>query len=712
MIPDEATTNASAADHGPVADDGPVADETVATALDGLTGSRAWSGTPIGRNLGVAAALRWAVQELEHPTATEPDSLGTSVFLDSKVVWTGVIGGLGAIALRAASAATGDEERAALIMLLETVADTPLAESDGRWREIIVNLAGPLSSVHLGQRLTTSVGRALILDATSWRADEPQLRLLEYAPHGDAGTVPGGFPASTVPASTVPASTVPVSTVPVSTVPVSTVPGGVVVKVRESIGWGGRDRLIEFLGLLRDRGPAPWRPEAVQALTEATGMSQALAGLLLAGLPKAGYIDARVLPKHTRQTLGLKVAEVDAVLRTIQSIDTDERLRLCDSAMPSTPADLWDRGPDVTALASAWIRRFGRRVTVPEDVVADLAKVLNDSNAGDFARRPADLVLGLTDPDQCPWLTLDRHWSIRDGQLHGEGEPAGFDENALLANTSALLWLAYQLRQDDPLRAGLPLVYRRLRERLSDPDLIVRVQDGYPMKPVREQYGLPRPRRKKAASQPDQTFPLGPAGLLVVKDDWPDQMFVRPALLTADDPVLGAGDGSYDSTTVALGLLLDPGLAGLIAQIETGGTGWAQDPLVSTPELVPLVATRLELEPAAARLYLQLLALPDPTDKNVARWNGWTRKQLQPATDALLAAGLVVADKRRKAGRAVFLPGPWLDATTPIEEWKVPLLSLFEDGEGRLGLTVPAYGVSDLFRQAWARVDSGDGPTK
>ena len=651
----------------------PITDDLVSTALDGLASSRKWFGPTAGPGPGVAAALRSTVEHLVSPTATEPE------FLDSRVVWTVVVGGLGAIALRAASAATAEDERAALIMLLETVADTALATPDGRWREVTFNRAGPLGEVRLGTTVPTGTGHATVVDATSWNTDEPQLRLLEYAPHGGFGAIDGG----------------------------------VVVSTRESVGWGGRDRLVEFLGLLRDRGPAGWRPDGVQALTEATGMPRALAGLLLAGLPKAGWIDGRVVPKQARQTLGLKVSEVDAVLRTIQSIDTDLRLLLCDRAMPSDPADLWDHGPDVAALAALWNRRFGRRVSVPEAVVADLAATLTAANAGAFARRPADVALGLADPDTCPWLTLDRHLSIRDGRLEVAGEPEGFGPDALLAGTTALLRLAYSLAPGDPLRAGLPRVYHHLRQRLDNPDLIVRIQEGHPTAAVREQYGLPRPRKKKAAPQGVTTFPLGPAGFLVAQDDWPDQIFVRPALLTPGDPLLEAGP--EDEPSQALSLLLDPEVAGLVAaievtSIEAGGSGWAQDPLVSVPELVPLVAAALGLDEAAARLYLQLLALPDPTDPNVMRWNGWTRRQLLPAGAALVKAGLVVEGKRRRAGRSVFLPGEWLDAAEPIEAWKVPLLGLFPLGHGRLGLCVPTVGVGELFRRAWARVTAGEGP--
>ena len=74
-----------------------------------------------------------------------------------------------------------------------------------------------------------------------------------------------------------------------------------------------------------------------------------------------------------------------------------------------------------------------------------------------------------------------------------------------------------------------------------------------------------------------------------------------------------------------------------------------QDPTLSVPELVAQVATRFDLTEDAAALYLQLLALPDPTDANVARWTGWKPARLRQARAALAEtdAELVVTKTRK-----------------------------------------------------------------
>jgi hypothetical protein len=180
-----------------------------------------------------------------------------------------------------------------------------------------------------------------------------------------------------------------------------------------------------------------------------------------------------------------------------------------------------------------------------------------------------------------------------------------------------------------------------------------------------------------------------------------------------DDPLLTAGGSQPDPTAWVLRLLLDPGFGALIQSLKSAEPGWLQDSRVSVPELMPRVRERLGVDEPAARLYLQLPALPDPTDKNVTRWNGWSAAEFKAPTAALRSAAAVVDGKRPRAGRSAFLPGGWLDVKAPmlpVEVWKVDLLGLFPDGSGPLGISVPAIPVADLFRRAWSRVEAGDGP--
>jgi hypothetical protein len=90
-------------------------------------------------------------------------------------------------------------------------------------------------------------------------------------------------------------------------------------------------------------------------------MSRPEAALLLAGLPSGDAEHPEELPKHTRETLKILTREVKSSWPRLESIGQDDRLRLLGLAMPERPADYWEIGPDVNALAAGWIQVFGER---------------------------------------------------------------------------------------------------------------------------------------------------------------------------------------------------------------------------------------------------------------------------------------------------------------------------------------------------------------
>ena len=131
---------------------------------------------------------------------------------------------------------------------------------------------------------------------------------------------------------------------------------------------------------------------------------------------------------------------------------------------------------------------------------------------------------------------------------------------------------------------------------------------------------------------------------------------------------------------------------------------------MSAPHLVGEVAAKFGLDEDSAVLYLQLLALPDPTDANTARWTGWKPARLKAARAALAATVLVLTAKRARSGRSLFLPGAWwaLDRPhLPFETWKAPMYGI----DKRIhGVIVPRQPLADLFARAWQRVLDGDTP--
>lgn len=191
------------------------------------------------------------------------------------------------------------------------------------------------------------------------------------------------------------------------------------------------------------------------------------------------------------------------------------------------------------------------------------------------------------------------------------------------------------------------------------------------------------------------------------------------AALSSDDPVrVGVPDAvRLIQKQVAQLDRLDRGLtrffagpacAGIVERIASGmlpaGTCEA-DPRASVPELVAQVGQELDLGPEAAALYLQVLAMPNPSDKNVRSWNRWNAATHKAAVADLVAKGLVLEEKRPKAGRGIVLPGLWrksrsVPGSRPIEYWKIELLvGVGLDGDDDW----PAVPLPELFATAWTK---------
>lgn len=159
--------------------------------------------------------------------------------------------------------------------------------------------------------------------------------------------------------------------------------------------------------------------------------------------------------------------------------------------------------------------------------------------------------------------------------------------------------------------------------------------------------------------------------------------------------------------------ILDP----LIHYLKTGTslTGTPQDPLASAADVVADAETTLRISTDAARYFLQLLALANPTDKNIQKWNGWSTHQLKQARDELLAKNLVITAERDNTGRSVFLPGGWLphsDTGPGIETWKTPHYPLWKAPVSRpiIPSCPPLVPYPELFQTVWQRYSSGDTP--
>ncbi|MFJ6075535.1 DNA-binding protein [Streptomyces sp. NPDC093065] len=476
-------------------------------------------------------------------------------------------------------------------------------------------------------------------------------------------------------------------------------------------GW-----VAAFRAELAERGPAPWHPAAAEEFARLTGVTPTTARLVLAGMPQ---IDDRrqAVPSATLKVVGVKAADARVSKDELRSLDMGALRAVVAALLPAEPSRLWTHGPDAARAAEVWNERLGRRTPLPEDVLHDAVRTVEP-----VGWAPADALRGFADLAGEPRLTTDLTWSFGRYCLETAETAPRFDGTVLNGAVAMAAWLAHRLPSGDPLRAVLPGVLTALRERLAHPGLLLAL----------DRRGVDWEAFRRAAGDPTETGDgFERYGAVALGTEGPEPLAaIRPALLDAagHDPHLTAlftGERPNAQET-ALRLVHDRAFAELLAdpgnpmagERDADGLWCPQDPARSVPDLVGEAAERYGIGEDAAVLYLMLLAMPDPTDRNTARWTGWGGQRggtarLRAARAELAATDLVVEGSRSKAGRTLFLPGGWTQLPNPhlpLERWKLPLYDLVEDEAPVLGVVVPTRPVAALYREAWQRVQDGHGP--
>jgi hypothetical protein len=420
------------------------------------------------------------------------------------------------------------------------------------------------------------------------------------------------------------------------------------------------DEVDEYLAAWAEHGPPPWPHAAVDSLADLTGMPPAEAALILAGLPaiqEKGYPEPSV-----RDPIGVAARAGREANDRLRSLDHHQRMRLIAAVLPTRPADLWTTGPDVARVAQVWRDLFPARTALTEDLIAEAGRLTGDHTG--------TLLHALTTTGVAP---------------------PPLTEADVSAGGVLLPWLAYRLPAGHPARANLPDGYARLLAGLRHANVEIDIGFSY------------------GELKDDAIVSTKLQGL-----DWYRNDLIVSRLTGPDDPALALIRG-LDGATAAR-MLYSPSLAALMQTIRdepAGLTGMLQDPRISAPDLVAAVARRHDIDEDAAAYYLQLLALPDPSDRNVTAWTGRPAEARARDRKALLGRNLVVEAKRQRAGRGVFLPGGWLAFRAPrppIEAWKAPMYGWDpHDSTERRRHSVDVH-VAELFRRAHQRIVDGDVP--
>lgn len=433
------------------------------------------------------------------------------------------------------------------------------------------------------------------------------------------------------------------------------------------------DTIIGALRTLLSDGVPEWDPEAVRRLAEGTGWSPAAAALFMAGLPGVQPFSAGPLAKDLRALLGLKAKEAREGQEFLMGLGSAALRRLV-AAAAHDPVRFVREGADVDAVVEAWRREDDGSFHLPGHLLDEAGRAFR------YGGRAALLGLG--------------------------GSP---DEQ----NLDAWLWAAALAHRDDPLAEWLVDAYESMKRACATTPLTWSVYDrGAALRPL---LGLPPatedPPRGRADSAGAWTLTADGYSTAITWDPAACADIQAEARLVRALPY---DDGHYERIRARLDIL--SGVYDAVAEdLRVVRPGAPKDPLSSAPHVVADVQKALGLPQDAARYWLQILALADPTDANIHTWNTWTRKQRLKATGPLLDAGLLVQAKRARAGRTAFLPGGWQEATSPhkpMEVWKAPFYELLNTPKvtPRHHTVTPLTTLATLYEDAWHRYTTGDTP--
>ncbi|MDA2812108.1 hypothetical protein O4J56_15800 [Nocardiopsis sp. RSe5-2] len=626
--------------------------------------------------------------------------------------WSPLLGRIDAAALRFAVGVGADAERDALEALLRTWVEQPFA-APGRWRR------GRASGKALAPLL--AAGEA-VATGTAPARDERR-------GYGRPAGAPLPEPGHPLDPEREYRFVQPDRAAP---------PEGAHGVEEVEIGRDDAERLRRLLSLVKDNGPVRVSadPEAVRVFIERTGVRRAVALLALDGLPRRAEFGTDYSPRFDEHKAMLRAAPYKANASVAAQADgaaaslgDEGRFRLLAAGVPDDPAELWRPGGTVAAaerMAAVWAEVLGTRAPVGEHAADQLQRDLGFSDrwAAELAapRRFGSETHGL----RCE-LMMDLfgfHPEVRTADEDGEFDRAGRSLRTTLFSTvpTLLSWALTERPVGDPAVVGVPRLYERLCARLDEPELLQRldlVSFGGSGTDLAAVFGpdthpvLPHPAPKEQRNDPV----VYDGGLLLVEAGRTVQRpFLRPSVLADPEAVertlKACEERGWREAALEIhrALVVRTGLGRMVeraASTPVPAGGYEADPSLSVPSLVAEVADELGSGPDAAALYLQLLALARPTDKNVRRWNGWTAARLKQAREELAALGAIVEEKRPRAGRTAFLPGPWTELKAPELPLETAKLDLYLARETRkevtapFGRLLPPIPLHELFTRAW-----------
>lgn len=332
--------------------------------------------------------------------------------------------------------------------------------------------------------------------------------------------------------------------------------------------------------------------------------------------------------------------------------------------------------------------------SIPPSVVSAVQK--------DFAALGKNSVVGDVDKFLAAFVGAAPYLKVDPRPLEKRSNP--FDKSALSQPVawkvaSLVSWLFVHRPVGCPVRAGIPEVVTALRKVLGNRKntWVLEQKDWEEEKPTKRRQrheamvALVGGRAVKSTKAKGEWLDGRDDGVLILAPCAPDAnsdaasvfgAFYTAKLDAKTAPRIDAFARAisewkdFDVLPTALHIRSD-GFAALgarAARTPVAKDSYEANPAASAPELVATVANDRSISSDASTLYLQTIALPDPTKANIQRWNAWTADVYDAAAAELVKAKLVAEAKVDGAGRKIFARGPIVKKTKlnlPIEQSKL-----------------------------------------
>jgi hypothetical protein len=497
-----------------------------------------------------------------------------------------------------------------------------------------------------------------------------------------------------------------------------------------------KEAFQDFIKLAKDSPLLIPAVDLLQSIAEAVKASAAEVALIWFGLPNFDTYSSNFMPAHLREGCKLKTRECSAAKESLKALPAGTLKALVRSVVGGDPKDLWENPPTRVAerLKAAWGGNKAERIPLPLEWV----EKLGDAVAGTLDKHR--LLQALNAPQSHPLLSHEGVWSLvkETNYLELACHDARFEfrEDVLQAATVSMAMLAYHFPVGDVARNKIGEVYQAVIKALANPGLLLKAGIRYEYDPARKALLAPLVESIFGKPKKQDTFLFADDGVAIAGcTDETILMAFRPAAVTTNahfERLVNQSQALYGPTRdlmvsirlfdalTHLQIARSAGFAALAARLNKTPVphgSFEMNPILSADDVVKQVVRKYQVSEEAAAYYLQVLTLPDPTDKNVALWNGWAPAKLKKVAAELLDKKLVLEAARSRAGRKYFLPGGWEDLKAPhlpIETWKLPLFQIKRDAYQRatppLGRILPLEPVHTLFEKAWKRIIDGDVP--